>query len=43
MSILVEDIRIHKHYVLQVLLEAGFTLREGVVKIQHEMNATRKK
>jgi len=43
MGILAGDTHIHKHYVLQVLLEAGFTLREGVVKIQHEMNATRKK
>jgi len=43
MSILVGDTRIRKHYVLQVLLEAGFTLCEGVVKIQHKMNTTRKK
>jgi len=43
MGILAGDTRIHKHYVLQVLLEAGFILCEGVVKIQHKMNTTRKK
>jgi len=42
MGILVGDICIHKHYVLQVLLGAGFILREEVVKIQHKMKATRR-
>ncbi len=49
MGILVGDTRIHKHYVpithyvLQVLLKAGFILREEVVKVQHKMKTTREK
>ena len=49
MGILVGDTRIHKHYVpithyvLEVLLKAGFILREEVVKIQHKMKTTREK
>ena len=49
LGILVGDTRIHKHYVpithyvLQVLLKAGFILREEVVKIQHKMKTTREK
>ncbi len=49
MGILVGDTRIRKHYVpithyvLQILLEAGFILKEEVVKIQHKMKATREK
>ncbi len=46
-GILIGDTRIHKHYVpishyvLQVFLEAGFILKEEVVKIQHKMKTTR--
>jgi len=46
-AILVGDTRIHKHYVpishyvLQVFLDAGFILKEEVVKIQHKMKTTR--
>jgi DNA modification methylase len=49
MGILVGDTRIHKHYVpithyvLEVLLKAGFILKEEVVKIQHKMKTTREK
>ncbi len=49
MGILVGDTRIHKHYVpithyvLEMLLKAGFILREEVVKIQHKMKTTREK
>ena len=49
MGILVGDTRIHKHYVpithhvLELLLKAGFILREEVVKIQHKMKTTREK
>ncbi len=49
MGMLVGDTRIHKHYVpithyvLEMLLRAGFILREEVVKIQHKMKATREK
>ncbi len=49
MGILVGDTRIHKHYVpitnyvLQVLLKAGFIVKEEVVKIQHKMKTTREK
>jgi len=49
MGILVGDTRIHKHYVpithhvLDVLLRAGFILKEEVVKIQHKMKATRER
>ncbi|MDK2853753.1 MAG: hypothetical protein PWP49_1823 [Thermococcaceae archaeon] len=46
-AILIGDTRIHKHYVpishyvLQMFLEAGFILKEEVVKIQHKMKTTR--
>ncbi len=49
MGVLVGDTRVHKHYVpithyvLQMLLRAGFILKEEVVKIQHKMKATREK
>jgi len=49
MGILVGDTRIHKHYVpithyvLQILLKAGFILKEEVVKIQHKMKTTRER
>lgn len=49
MGILVGDTRVHKHYVpithyvLRVLLDEGFILREEVVKIQHKMKTTREK
>jgi len=42
MGILAGDTRIHKHYVLQVLLEAGFILHEEVAKIQYKMKAARR-
>mgnify|MGYP000459830154 CR=1 FL=1 len=47
LGILVGDTRIHKHYVpishyvLQILLDTGFILKEEVVKIQHKMKTTR--
>ncbi len=47
MGILVGDTRMHKHfvpithYVLEVLLKAGFILKEEVIKIQHKMKTTR--
>jgi DNA modification methylase len=47
LGILVGDTRIKKryvpasHYVLLTLLDAGFTLREEVIKIQHNMKTTR--
>lgn len=46
-GILIGDTRIHKHfvpishYVLQMFLNAGFILKEEVVKIQHKMKTTR--
>lgn len=49
MGILIGDTRIHKHYVpmthyiLQILLKAGFIFREEVIKVQHKMKATREK
>ena len=49
MGILVGDTRARRHYipithyVLQVLLKAGFILKEEVVKIQHKMKTTREK
>jgi len=49
MGILVGDTRIHKHYVpithyvLQILLKAGFILKEEVIKIQHKMKTTRER
>ncbi len=48
-GILIGDTRVHKHfvpishYVLRLLLNAGFILREEVVKIQHKMKTTREK
>ena len=47
LGILVGDTRVRRcyvpttHYVLLALLDAGFALREEVVKIQHNMKATR--
>jgi DNA modification methylase len=47
LGILVGDTRIRKryvpasHYVLLALLDAGFVLREEVVKVQHKMKTTR--
>jgi len=47
LGILVGDTRIKKHYVpltsyaLLVLLDAGFVLKEEVIKIQHKMKTTR--
>ena len=49
MGVLVGDTRVRKHYVplthyvLRVLLRAGFIVREEVVKIQHRMRVTRGK
>ena len=46
-TILIGDTRINKHYVpishyvLQVFLDAGFILKEEVIKIQHKMKTTR--
>jgi len=46
-AVLIGDTRIHKHYVpishyaLEVFLDAGFALKEEVVKIQHKMKTTR--
>ena len=48
LGVLVGDTRIKKHYVpvthyvLLTLLDAGFVLREEVIKIQHKMKTTRK-
>lgn len=47
LGLLVGDTRIHKHYVpvthyvLRVFMNAGFILKEEVVKIQHKMKTTR--
>ena len=47
LGILVGDTRVRRyyvpttHYVLLALLDAGFALREEVIKIQHNMRATR--
>ncbi|MEZ0394587.1 MAG: DNA methyltransferase [Desulfurococcaceae archaeon] len=47
LGILVGDTRIRKHYVpithhvLRTFLEAGFILREEIIKVQHRMKATR--
>jgi len=47
LGVLVGDTRIKKHYVpashyaLLTLLDAGFTLREEVIKMQHKMKTTR--
>jgi len=46
-AILIGDTRIHKHYVpithhvLKAFLDAGFILKEEVIKIQHKMKVTR--
>jgi DNA modification methylase len=46
-AILVGDTRVHKHYVpishyvLQAFLDAGFLLKEEVIKVQHKMKTTR--
>jgi Predicted DNA modification methylase len=46
-AILVGDTRVRKHYVpishhvLRVFLEAGFVLKEEVIKVQHKMKTTR--
>ena len=46
-ALLIGDTRIHRHYVpishhvLNVFLDAGFILKEEVVKIQHKMKTTR--
>lgn len=46
LAIMIGDTRIHKHYipisyrVLQVFLEAGFILREHIIKVQHNMKGT---
>ncbi len=47
MGVLVGDTRIRKHYVpithyvLELLLDTGFILREEIIKIQHKMKTTR--
>ena len=47
-AVMVGDARVYKHMVpisyrvLQVFLEAGFILKEDIIKIQHNMNGTRK-
>ncbi len=47
-AVMVGDTRLYKHMVpisyrvLQVFLEAGFILREDIIKIQHNMNGTRR-
>ena len=46
-AILIGDTRIRKHYVpishyvMQVFLDAGFVLKEEIIKIQHKMKTTR--
>lgn len=46
-AVLIGDTRVRKHYVpithhvLRVFLEAGFVLREEVIKVQHKMKTTR--
>ena len=48
-AILIGDTRQHKHYVpisvrvLQQFLDAGFILREDVIKLQHKMKSTRER
>jgi len=48
-AILIGDTRQHKHYVpinirvFQQFLEAGFIVREDIVKLQHKMKSTREK
>lgn len=47
LAILIGDTRRHKHYipisprVLEAFLEAGFILREDIIKLQHKMKGTR--
>lgn len=47
LGVLIGDTRVHKHYVpasyhvVRVFLEAGFILKEEVIKIQHKMKTTR--
>ena len=47
-AVMIGDARINKHIVpigfrvLQVFLEEGFVLREHIIKVQHNMNGTRK-
>ena len=46
---MIGDTRRHKHYVplsvrvLEQFLDAGFVLREDVIKLQHKMKSTREK
>ena len=46
-AVLIGDTRRHKHYVplaariLEQFLEAGFVLREDIIKLQHKMKSTR--
>jgi DNA modification methylase len=48
-AVLIGDTRRHKHYVplaarvLEQFLDAGFVLREEVIKLQHRMKGTREK
>jgi len=48
-AVLIGDTRRHKHYVplaarvLEQFLDAGFVLREDVIKLQHKMKSTREK
>ncbi|MCS7127973.1 MAG: DNA methyltransferase [Sulfolobales archaeon] len=48
LGILIGDTRVRKHYipvshyVMRVFLQAGFILKEEVIKIQHKMKTTRK-
>jgi len=48
-AVLIGDTRRHKHYVplaarvLEQFLDAGFVLREDIIKLQHKMKGTREK
>jgi DNA modification methylase len=48
-AVLIGDTRKHKHYVpiafrvMQTFLDAGFVLREDIIKLQHNMKTTREK
>lgn len=48
-AVLIGDTRRHKHYVplslrvLEQFLDAGFVLREDIIKLQHKMKSTREK
>lgn len=48
-AILIGDTRVHRHYVpigfrvMQVFLDAGFILREHIIKIQHNTKKTRER